>query len=224
MSIFFVMLQAVLGGLTVKFRGVLAKKTALALHFGFSLICFASVVLLCIHLFQRRQGGVAEQGQPEGISGSLHWSVWGLTVFTYVVVYTGALVRHAKATMGCGYAFPTCGTTIFPNLSSLAGIHMLHRYAAAALWVLVLWFMVAVLRTCRERKDLVKGSVLSFALITLQALSGIATVESGGQLIVALIHTTIISVFFSILCYLCMQVGLPWKRTQWVRKDETVLT
>ncbi|SEN20415.1 COX15/CtaA family protein [Lihuaxuella thermophila] len=217
MSLFFVVLQGALGALTVVFEGAFAKKFALALHFGFSLISFASVVLLAICLFQLREGTAARVTQTEpkvSISKRLHYAIWGLAAYTYVVVYTGALVRHAQATMGCGYAFPLCGETYFPNLSSLAGIHMFHRYAAISLWLCVLGFLWVVIRRYKEREDLFKGSWIAFILITLQALSGIITVFTGGQLVAALVHTTIISIFFSALSYLCMQVGLPWKREQ----------
>jgi heme A synthase len=36
----------------------------------------------------------------------LRASAWGLAVCTYVVIYTGALVQHTGAIVGCGYQFP----------------------------------------------------------------------------------------------------------------------
>ncbi|MBA4495684.1 heme A synthase [Paenactinomyces guangxiensis] len=215
MSLFFVVLQGALGALTVVFEGSFAKTAALALHFGFSLISFASVVLLTVYLFQlsretEGEGKTVTRNAP--VSGRIRYTVWGLAVYTYIVVYTGALVRHAEATMGCGFSFPLCGETYFPSFSSLAGIHMLHRYASITLWLCVLCFLVAVIRRYRAREDLLRGSWLAFILITIQALSGMITVFTGGQLMAALLHTTIISVFFSVLSYLCMQLGLPWKR------------
>jgi cytochrome c oxidase assembly protein subunit 15 len=211
LSLFFVVLQGVLGALTVVFRGPFAKKFALALHFGISLICFASVVLLVIHLFRMKDGKPAASTAAP-VSRGIHWGIWLLTIYTYVVVYTGALVRHAKATMGCGYQFPGCGTTIFPGFDSIAGIHMLHRYASLLLWLLVLIHFIAVWRGAKDQPDLVNGSRWALILITLQAASGVATVWTGGQVLVALVHTTIISIFFSALCYLCMLTGVPWKR------------
>jgi len=35
-------------------------------------------------------------------------------------------------------------------------------------------------------------------------------VLTAGQMLAALVHTTLIAVFFSVLCYLCFQVG--WSR------------
>jgi len=214
MSLFFVVFQGVLGALTVVFRGPFAKKFMLSLHFGFSLMSFASVVLLTVVLFQlsHKEGELALRRNE--LSKPVSWFVWVLAAYTYLVVYTGALVRHAEATMGCGYAFPSCGVTVFPDFVTPAGIHMLHRYAAIFLWLVTLIFLIWAINGLKERKDLVRGAWLAFLLITLQAASGILTVKTGGQLVAALIHTTIISVYFSVICYLCLQVGPPWKRNE----------
>ena len=211
LSLFFVVFQGILGALTVVFEGSFAKHFSLALHFGFSLISFASVILLTVYLFQlskpeKKNGLVDMRNTPLA-----KW-LWGLAAYTYIVVYTGALVRHADATMGCGYSFPLCGSTILPGFSSLAEIHMLHRYFAYLLWGLVLGTLIFILRKYRDRKDLVRGSWLSFILITLQALSGAIIVWTGGKLMAELVHTTIISVFFAVLAYMCMQIGVPWRK------------
>lgn len=213
MSLFFVLLQGGLGALTVMFSGTLAKKATLALHFGFSLISFASVVLLTVYLFQLRDTQAKNKTvEKPQVNRRIQVSIWLVAIYTYVVVYTGAYVRHAHATMGCGKEFPLCGQTWLPDLVTQPGIHLLHRIAAIVLWVVVLCLMIYVIRHYRTRTDLVKGWIWAFILITLQAISGIATVLAGGQVLVALVHTTIISIFFSVICYLCMQVGLPRAR------------
>lgn len=203
LSLFFVVLQGALGALTVVFENVFAKKAALALHFGFSLISFASVVLLTICIVKREH-------QPVGtLSKSLRYFIWGLLVYTYGVVYTGAFVRHTHATMGCGYEFPLCGNTYAPHLASVAGIHLLHRYAALILWCLVLWFLVIMLRQYSKGNMFRSASMLAFVLITCQAASGVWTVLSGGQVLVALLHTTLIACFFAVLAYICMESSSP---------------
>ncbi|SFJ90175.1 COX15/CtaA family protein [Thermoflavimicrobium dichotomicum] len=214
LSVFFVVFQGALGALTVVFRGPFAKKAALSLHFGFSLMCFASVVMLTIHLFQLKHGRTPEQEtakikDEKPVSKRLQYGVWGLAVYTYLVVYTGALVRHTQATMACGFEFPLCGKQFLPGLANLEGIHMLHRYAGISLWFITLVFLWVIIRHYRIREDLHKGIWLAFLFITLQAVSGILTVLSGGQVLVALVHTTVISIYFSVLCYLCMQAGWP---------------
>jgi cytochrome c oxidase assembly protein subunit 15 len=214
LSLLFVVLQGALGALTVIYEGTFVKTWLLSIHFGLSLTALASVILLTIRLFQiekeSQPGAVTTRARMKG----LQYPIWGLAIYTYVVVYTGALVEHTGAIEGCGYQVPTCGSTYFPNLNSLAGIQMLHRYAAGSLWFLVLGLLILTLRKYRTHRDITQGAWWALILISLQAVSGATTVLTGGQLIAILLHTTIISVFFSVLCYLCMQVGWPWQRNR----------
>jgi cytochrome c oxidase assembly protein subunit 15 len=220
LSLLFVVLQGALGALTVVYEGTFALNWLLSVHFGLSLIALASVVLLTIRLFQvdRRQQDNPERTGPR--VPSLQFPVWGLAVYTYIVVYTGALVEHTGAVTSCGYQIPGCGSTYFPSFTSLAGIQVLHRYVAGLLWLLVLCLLVAVLRSYRQRRDLVQGVWWAFGLITLQAVSGVFNVLTGGQMLAALVHTTLIASFFSVLCFLCMQVGSPWKRKRLAHEAE----
>ncbi len=219
MSLFFVVLQGALGALTVVYEGTYVKLWLLSVHFGLSLIALASVVLLAVRLFQihgeRRQEArpIVRPGTSTGVRiEHVQYALWGLAVYTYIVVYTGALVEHAGAILGCGYQIVSCGTTYFPNLTSIAGVQVLHRYFASSLWLFVLIALIVIVRNYRERKDLVYGAWWAFGLITLQALSGIITIFTSGQMIAALTHVTIISLFFSVLSYLCVQVGWPFRR------------
>ncbi|GAC1424060.1 MAG: heme A synthase [Ktedonobacteraceae bacterium] len=215
MSLFFVILQGALGALTVVYEGTYVKLWLLSVHFGLSLIALASVVLLTIRLYQLH--GQSQQHNVEAHLNKkgLQYALWGLATLTYIVVYTGALVEHAGAVAACGSQIVGCGTTYFPNLTSLAGIQVLHRYAASSLWLLVLAVLIVVVRNYSGRRDLVRGTWWAFSLITLQAISGMITVFTGGQLLATLLHITIISFFFSVLCYLCVQVGWPWRRNKY---------
>ncbi len=221
LSLLFVVLQGALGALTVVYEGTLALSWLLSIHFGLSLIALASVVLLTIRLLQV---GREQQGRPESAGSEvprLQFLIWGLAVYTYIVVYTGALVEHTGAVTSCGDQLPGCGSTYFPSFASLAGIQVLHRYVAGLLWLLVLCLLVAVMRTYRQRRDLVQGAWWAFILITLQAISGMFNVLTAGQMLAALVHTTLIASFFSILCFLCMQVGWPWKRKKLAQEVES---
>lgn len=206
LSILFILVQGALGALTVGFEGTFALNWILSVHFGLSLIALASVVLLSIRLFQV---GKHDQGAEEKQGPSLsrmRGLVWGLAIYTYIVVYTGALVEHTGAVTGCGVQIPAC-TTYLPDLGSLGGIQILHRYAAGLLWFLVLALLIVIMRNYRQRRDLVIAAWWSWILITLQAISGAFNVLTQGQMLAALVHATLISVFFSVICYLCAQVS-----------------
>lgn len=211
LSLFFVVAQGALGAVTVVYEGTFAINWLLSIHFGLSLIAFASVVLLTTRLFELGKGE-EQQETPPLPARWLRVSFWSLAVYTYLVVYTGALVEHTGAVIGCGYELPGCGSTYFPNLTSLAGIQVLHRYAAGLLWVGTLVLLLVVLRSYRERRELVIGAWWSLILVTLQAAGGVVNVLTTGQMVPALIHATLISIYFAVLCYLCAQVGWPGRR------------
>lgn len=206
LSILFILVQGALGALTVQFEGTFALNWLLSVHFGLSLIALASVVLLTIHLFQLgRKDQRGEENAGPRLS-KLRGPLWGLTIYTYIVVYSGALVEHTGAITSCGVQFPTC-TTYLPGLGSLAGIQMLHRYAAGLLWFLVLALFIGIMRNYRQHRDLVTAVWWALILVSLQAVSGALNVLTQGQMLAALVHATLISVFFSVLCYLCAQVS-----------------
>ncbi len=212
MSLLFILLQGALGALTVVYEGKWELSWLLSVHFGLSLIALASVVLLTIRIFQLGQKPQSTPDQTSSALTNLRLPIWGLAIYTYIVVYSGALVEHTGAVSGCGYQVVGCGTTFLPNLSSLAGIQVLHRYFAGLLWLLVLGLLVVVMRRYRNHRDIVQGTWWAFILISLQAISGALNVLTTGQLLASILHATLISIFFSIICFLCAQVGWPAKR------------
>jgi len=217
LSFLFVLIQGGLGAVTVMYEGTFELRYILAVHFGLALISFASVMLLTLYLFQissEKRQRLDQLAQQRPASKNLQYAAWGLAALTYLVVYTGALVRHAGAVLGCGTQWPLCGPNVVPSLTEAAGVQFLHRIAAGSIWLLILVFLIVVIRNYKGRRDIVSASWWAFALVTLQAASGASTVVTGGQLVAALIHTTIISALFSVQCYLCMQAGWPWRRAE----------
>lgn len=208
LSLFFVILQGALGAFTVVLKGTWSHALFLSMHFGFALIAFASVVLLMLRLKELKK-------EPSTLRIFTTFPVkvlaWTLLAYTYVVVYTGALVRHRQATMGCGYDFPLCSGTYLPDFYSQAGVHLLHRLAALFLFAFYLSFVLYIVKRY-GKSTIAQSCVFGLVLIFLQILSGVGIVFSGGYLVLELLHTTVISLFFSVLCYICMQVGAPWKR------------
>ncbi len=212
LSLLFIVVQGALGAITVIYEGTLEFPWILSVHFGLALIAFASVILLTIRLFQIEREPIEKVVEPLLDLRKLQLPVWGLAVYTYLVVYTGALVEHTGAVTACGYELPGCGSTYLPNFTSLAGIQVFHRYAAGLLWLLILSLLVVIVRRYRSQRGLVWGAWLAFIFITLQAISGMLNVLTAGQMLAGVLHATLITVFFSVLCYLCEQVGWPWRK------------
>src|SRR5216117_1650523 len=76
LSLLFVVLQGALGALTVMLEGTLALNWILAIHFGLSLIAFASVILLTIRLFQVGRERQARREIIRSAVPRLQFTVW----------------------------------------------------------------------------------------------------------------------------------------------------
>src|SRR5690625_1400222 len=70
----------------------------LASHFGISLVSFASVFLLTLLIFEV---DTKLDAKNLFIEKKHRIEIYLLTIFTIIVVYTGALVRHTEASLVC---------------------------------------------------------------------------------------------------------------------------
>ncbi|SFS92099.1 COX15/CtaA family protein [Marininema halotolerans] len=213
-SLFFILLQGLMGAAAVIWS---QSEAVLALHFGLSLLSFASSTLLCIVLFQLKRSGETAVEEKADVSQGLKMGIWGLAVYTYVVVYTGAYVRHMGASLGCSQ-WPLCGGAWVPDMSTPQGIHLMHRLFAGVLFFLVLGLLFVIYKGYPTRRDLKRGAWFAFTLVLAQVFTGGLIVLTQLELLIALLHTTLIAAFFASLCYLAMQVGLPWKRKDMINR------
>ncbi|MGE6631258.1 COX15/CtaA family protein [Bacillus sp. NPDC077027] len=202
MSIIFLLLQALLGALAVVFG---SNALVMALHFGISLISFASILLLALLVFEATRSETKLM-KPLQIGKTMQFHILGLITYTYIVVYTGAYVRHTKSSLACS-VFPLCskdgGVPTYFN----QWVQMSHRAAAI---LLLVWIFIATyhaIKYYKDQKQLYYGWVISAILITLQAVSGIMSVYSHLQLGYALAHSFFISGLFGILCYFCLLIA-----------------
>lgn len=207
-SFLFILIQGLMGAAAVMWG---QSNAILALHFGLAMLSFASSVLLTVVLYQHKRTD-EDPALPKqvAVSQGLKMGIWGLTVYTFVVVYTGAFVRHQGASLGCS-EWPLCGGEWMPDLTTPAGVQLTHRWFAGALFLFCLWLVLAVKKKYSERSDLHRGAWLAFGLVLAQVVTGALIVLTKLELVIALMHTTLIAAFFASLCYLAMQVGRPWK-------------
>ncbi|HEX6923599.1 MAG TPA: heme A synthase, partial [Bacillales bacterium] len=131
LAVFFIVLQGLLGGAAVIWQ---QSSFALALHFGFSIISFTSVLLLTIVIFEQLSFG---KPYVPKLSKSFKTHIYSLTIYTYIVVYSGAFVRHSGSSLGCGNSWPLCNGQWIPPLATPGGVQFIHRIAAAVvfLWI-----------------------------------------------------------------------------------------
>jgi cytochrome c oxidase assembly protein subunit 15 len=198
-AVFFIFLQGALGAAAVVWG---QSDAVLALHFGFSIISVTSVLLLAIRIFQFEHGD-PKLGPP--VSKSFTFAIWGLTAYVYLVVYTGAYVSHTGSGMGC-VGWPLCNGDLIPTLAGKPGIAFGHRIAALLAFIGISWMAYVAYKHYRQRRDIYLASLLSFILVTLQVISGAATVLSGLNKFVIMLHAIIICLLFGALSFLCIQV------------------
>ncbi|HEX6547558.1 MAG TPA: COX15/CtaA family protein [Candidatus Dormibacteraeota bacterium] len=196
------LLQAGMGAWAVKYPQV---PLVLALHFGFSLVALAAAVLVAAYLW------TIDQPLPPPVSGGVFWATWGATAYIYVLVYSGAYIRHTGAAEVCA-SWPLCPA---PPSAAVA-VDLLHR-GLAALALVVAAGLLLLFRRAR-RRDLVDGAALLAAALLLQGAAGAYLALSGFGLFAELLHAGLTGVVFVAAAYLCLRVSLRGAS----RRPETV--
>ncbi|QRF24192.1 heme A synthase [Alicyclobacillus sp. TC] len=200
-----VFVQGALGALGVIFGD---PAWFLAFHFGISLIAFASVLLLCILLFQLRRVPLQEilQGgrlRPDySATGSrIRSLVWWSLIYIYVEMYFGAYISSSGAApFFHGWPFPT-ESIYAPHYAFW--MDCIHRLFALGLLVFSLFILRSAAALRNLRSDLYRAAWGTVILVLLQALSGILIVTYH-NVSSFLIHVTLVAFLFSSLCLLAL--------------------
>lgn len=196
-SIGFLVLQALLGAGNVMWP---QPKLLLALHFGISLVSYASVLLLAVFTFREAAGNGTRL--PD-VSVSLRRAVWVATGFVFVTVYLGAYVRHTGAGLAC-VGWPLCNGQLVPT-GGPALVNFLHRLAAAIGLVLVVQVTVLASKL-QGRPDVQRAAWVVLALYGAQVLSG-ALLPTGFYAIWSqMLHSSILVAMFGVMSYLSLIV------------------
>lgn len=200
LSVFFLVLQSALGAWVV-----LAPQPdwLLAIHFGVSLTAFAGVVLSGVLLYQLHGQGT---GRDVPVSPQLRRWAWVTILVVYLVVYTGAYVRHTNSNLAC-LDWPLCNGRLIPaDLFGPEGIQFLHRLAALGGTLVVgrLFYLAAKER--QRRPDIYRAAAWSLALIIAQALAGGLSVLTRLNGLAVMAHSAIITLLFGVLACICLQV------------------
>lgn len=199
---FFLFLQALLGGLAVMYP---TSAVILAFHFGVSSLSVASVIVTTLFLYEL---GSWDKLRDRRIPTGFRALVWGVAIYTYVVIYLGAYVLHTHSTLACT-SWPLCapGRLLPPNVEPVV-VNMTHRIAAFLLTLAVVGLLVWARRLRRARPDLYRASVIAMALILAQAFEGAIVVFTRASIWAEVMHSAFIALFFSVMVYMCLK-SLP---------------
>jgi heme a synthase len=195
LSFFFLAAQALIGAAAVIWA---QSDFVLALHFGISLISFAAILLLTLLIFEVDKKFDADKVV---IDRKMRFHILGITLYSYIVVYTGALVRHTDSSLICR-DWPLClnDSPAWPA-NMYEWIQMGHRFAAALIFFWIAYAAYLAVKNYKDQRVIYWGWIIAFILVTLQATTGALTVFTRLNLFVALAHALIISCLFGLLCY-----------------------
>jgi cytochrome c oxidase assembly protein subunit 15 len=202
LTLIFVIIQGAMGALAVVFS---QSPPVMALHLGFAFIALASSLMTSLGARQeQRMGGLAKFNQMPRTNNAFRSFVWFLTVYSYLVVYTGAFVSHTDSAGSCTGLFCTGGA--LPELASGIRIEMIHRLAGMLLLVLIIVLFAWIYKSFKSNRELVLQANYAIALILFQILTGVAMLFTLDRpdvyMFVVLAHMTAIAVLFGMLTYM----------------------
>ncbi|MFY4773734.1 COX15/CtaA family protein [Metabacillus sp. RGM 3146] len=200
LSVVFLIAQALLGAAAVVWGQSPAIK---ALHFGISLISFASVLLLTLLIFEVDKKYDAKALIVDKV---MSFHAVGLTIYTYLVVYTGAFVRHKGAGLACSDV-PFCtNSSIGLPATVQQWAQMGHRTAAGILFIWIALAAWHAIKHHKHEKVLYYGWMITFVLVCLQAVTGALSVLTKLNMFFTMAHGFIIACLFGVLTYFLLLV------------------
>ena len=202
MAIFFLILQALIGAAQVLWG---QGDFILALHFGISLISFAAVLLLTLIVFE-----VDTKFDADKIlmSKKLKIHTICVTFYSYVVVYSGALVRHTDASLVCpDWPFCRNDQPFSIPYNMYEWVHMGHRFAVLLFIIWVFYITIHAFKHYKSQRVIYWGWIIALIIVIMQVLAGMLVVLFKLHLFVSLLHSLLITLLFGLLCYMILLVS-----------------
>jgi len=206
-------LQALMGAAAVQWP---TSPEVMATDVGISLICLASAALVAFILMESRSGGRERpplDTREAQVIRRFRALVIATFVFSIVVAYSGAYVRHSKAELACS-DWPTCTGEVVPSINHTPqGIQTAHRTLAGLVGLMIVGDALMARGLMRKRPDLFRLSLVAVAIVIAQALVGRWVVYSGLTLMATLSHAALMAALFVVLAERVRHVW-PWTSAQ----------
>lgn len=205
LTLLFTIIQAIMGALAVVFT---QSPPVMALHFGFSLLAFASSFMMSV-VARRYERGIDSTSVVNSVRAEFRYGVWFTLLYTYIVIYVGAFVRHTDSSGAC-MGWPLCNGELIPELSGGTGIAFMHRVAAALLFVVIAIMSHFAYHNHKDNREIQLCGIWALILCAAQIASGavVASTITNPDLFLfaSLLHTVLICGLFSVLCYMSIRV------------------
>lgn len=206
-TLLFTVIQAIMGALAVVYT---QNSPVMALHFGFSLLAFASSFLLGVSMRNQVRGISQRKTEDQRpVKDVFRYGVWFSLLYTYIVIYVGAFVRHTDSAGGCS-GWPLCNDQWIPDLSGGTLIAFIHRIAAALLFIVIAAMAHFAYHHYKHHRDIRLYGIWSLVLVIGQVLTGgfvVFTLQDETWLLFSsLLHTVFIVGLFSVLCAMSIRV------------------
>ena len=142
LALAFVIIQGILGGITVLYRLPTLVSTA---HLALSMVFWCTLIFIFHQTKEKRL--LLEEGEREGWNPSLRVELLFGGILLFIQIILGAFIRHSGAGNACGFggeSIPLCKDIVNWDLSwwplSLpAKLHALHRYLGVGVMA---WFII----------------------------------------------------------------------------------
>lgn len=198
-----VLLQALLGGLTVLLRLPVAVSVA---HAGLAQVFFCLSVVLAVctgrSWIQSPVGQARDLFRP-----SLKLLAALSTGVVFLQLLLGAVMRH----IGAGLAIPdfplSFGRTLPPQWTLPIAVHFAHRVGALLVIAMVLWTVSRVERGHADRPLLLRPARLLGALLILQVCLGALTVWTGRMVLPTTLHVSIGAALLATCVLMALRAG-----------------
>lgn len=184
-----VVLQAVLGGLTV----LMLLPLPLAVAHAATAQAFFCLMISMVLFTNPGFGSAAEETEvrPLRRRPPLTALATATTAAAYVQILVGAVMRH----LGAGLAIPdfpaSYGRLIPPFYSFGVDINFAHRCGALVVTLLVAWTFARVMRFYLAERPVRNAAILMLALLALQITLGALTIWSGRAVLPTTAHVAI---------------------------------
>jgi cytochrome c oxidase assembly protein subunit 15 len=192
-----VIFQGVLGGVTVLLKLSPIVSTA---HLATSQVFIASIFLFWVQIRSMKNSGSAISASKGALVPSYFEKLsLGLLALVFLTMCWGAFIRHGGAAVACGLGSMSVWACvdgsqgseamIWPNFLQ-AQVHMIHRYLAVAVALLIYFGTLPVLKWAKANnaRSLRLNVIALHGLVTVQVVLGLLTVYTMIHSLVVTLH------------------------------------